>query len=334
MEHLDLSILCAGFACIDIIKQNNEKTVMLGGTAANVSSILSLVGLKTEFLMAKYMTRSGRWLENALKKRGVQCVFFSATNTPAPCIIEQLNACDHYYTTICPNCKRNLIKCILPSLSQIKKISDNYNCNPNVFFFDRLSEGIKECAKNNIVGWNIYEPNSCRNYINLLNGVSVANIVKYSEERISSKVTNDILKYIKETNVQLLIVTMGSQGIKFINRKQNGSLSDWHYLLIDDPIDNVVDSSGSGDWLTAIFLYLFLAKYPNYSVNLDENFITHILNVAHKYSRINCLYLGAQGVLMNQSVIDTINSDLATHIDLINEDSINWENACDECYSE
>ena len=333
MENSKLSILGAGFACLDIIRLQNKDIVMLGGTAANVLTILSQLGLKTEFLTARYYGQSGKYIESAFMHRGVQCISFIDTKSQAPKIIKGIENGKHFFATTCPKCGQNLVKCNLPTLSQITKVDKQYNKSPNIFFFDRISEGIKECARQNKDGWNIYEPNSCRMYSNLLSGIRVANIVKYSEDRISAKLTDNVIRDIRDTNVVLLIVTMGEGGIKYVYRTETGKFSGWNYIAAVS-IDKVIDSSGSGDWLTAVFLYLLLKKYPNYTTHLSGQYIEQSLIEAQRYAAKNCSFIGAQGMLRDQCIMDKINFELDRSIKAICDPQINWVYECDYCFNE
>lgn len=333
MENGDLSVLGAGFACIDIIRFRKEDTVMLGGTAANVMTILSVLGLETEFLTAKYIGISGEYIESALTRRGIKCISFTNAKKQVPRIVEEIEEKKHFFITTCPKCGRNLVKCNLPTWSQMAKVEKQFNRSPNVFFFDRISEGIKEFAEQNNKGWNVYEPNSCRMYTNLISGMAVADIVKYSEDRISAKLTDNVIRDIRDTKVALLIVTMGNNGIKFVTRTETGDFSDWNYISAVS-IDNEIDTSGSGDWLSGVFIYLLLRKYPNYTFYLDEQYIEQILNMAQKYAAQNCSFIGAQGMLENQKIIDKINSEFNKSAKLICDSEINWEYDCDFCYNE
>lgn len=333
MENNNLSILGAGFACLDIIKLQKKDTVMLGGTAANVLTILSLFGLKTEFLTARYYGRSGEFIQSAFKNRGVKCISFADTKNQVPKIVEGIEHGKHFFLTTCPKCGQNLVKCNLPTLRQMTKVGSEYNKFPNVFFFDRISEGIRECALKNKDGWNVYEPNSCRIYSSLINGIKVANIVKYSDDRISAKITDNIVRDIRDTNVALLIVSMGEGGIKYIHRTETGEFSDWNYIEAE-PIDKVIDSSGSGDWLTAVFLYMLLKEYPIYTEYLNGQYIEQSLKEAQKYATQNCSYIGAQGMLKEQCVVDKINFELDGKIKTIFDSVINWEYDCNYCFKE
>lgn len=48
------SVICAGLSCIDIIKSEANEEYSIGGTAANVASILSQLGLKVSLLIPQY----------------------------------------------------------------------------------------------------------------------------------------------------------------------------------------------------------------------------------------------------------------------------------------
>lgn len=332
MKKNNYFIVGAGFACLDIIRIQGVNSVMLGGTAANVMTFLSLMGWNAQFMMAEYHGQAGKFMSDAFLRREVECVYYTQTKNQIPKIVEGIEDTKHFFVTICPKCGRNLVKSNLPTLKQLTKIKRDSK-SPNVFFFDRLSEGIREYARENKNGWNFYEPNSCRIYSNLIAGIKEANIVKYSEERISEKVTCNILQEIQKSDVMLLIVTMGDSGIKYIYRTETGVLSDWNYISVK-PVDKVIDSSGSGDWLTAIFLYLLLKKYPSYTMQLDPKYIDACLRKAQKYASRNCAFVGAQGMLKEQEFIDTINEELDVEMKSISDPAMNWEYDCDYCYHE
>lgn len=333
MKNSNLSVLGAGFACLDIISFPKGKKVMLGGTAANVLTILSLLGMRTEFLTVKYGGHSGEHIEREFECRGVKCVFFANTKNHAPKVIEGIENGKHFFYSTCPKCGENLVRCGLPTLRQMIKLDGQYNKTPNIFFFDRISEGIRACAKQNLDGWNVYEPNSCRMYTNLISGIGISNIVKYSEDRIPAKITENVIKDIKNTDVVILVVTMGKYGIKYIYRMPTGEFSDWNYITAV-PIERVIDSSGAGDWLTAMFLYKLLKRYPNYTSHLDGQYIEQSLIEAQAYATQNCFFIGAQGMLREQNIIDKINFEMDGNMKKIYDAPIDWRYNCDYCFSE
>jgi hypothetical protein len=274
----------------------------------------------------------GNYIFNAFYNRNIKCIHYKSTKSPVPRIVERINDDNHYYYTKCPKCGKNLVKCILPSINQIDN-SKLYTKTPNIFFFDRISDGIIKCATNNKTGWNVYEPNSSRNYINLLRGVKLSHIVKYSQERISPIITERLLRDSTDSNVVLLIVTMGDKGLKYVYRKNKNEYSDWYYLSAF-PVKNLIDSSGSGDWLTAVFLYQFINEYNNYIDRIDQTILNRCLNNAQQYASYNCSFWGAQGILRNKGMIDLMNKTFDCRINPIFDSNIGWSYNCDFCLSE
>lgn len=114
---------------------------------------------------------------------------------------------------------------------------------PKVFYFDRVAPAILKLAttfkeKGSVI---FFEPSSKGN-VNLFNQcVEVADIVKFADQRIK-----DINQFDNEDN-KLFIQTQGERELSFrIN-------SEWMHL---DPVvnDNVVDTSGAGDWTAAALI--------------------------------------------------------------------------------
>lgn len=333
MGKYELNVLGAGFACLDVIRADRKEEIMLGGTAANVLTILAILGIKTKFLTARYSGEAGLFMEKAFARRGVQCVIFIDTKNQPPRVIERFENGRPFFDTICPVCGQNLVKSVLPNLNQIYRVDELQGKAPNVFFFDRLSAGIREYAILNKTGWNVYEPNSCRMYTNLISGIRIANIVKYSEDRIPASVTNKVIADIRDSEVALLIITMGEGGIKYIYRTKTGAFSDWNYIEAVK-VDNMVDGSGAGDWLSAIFLYFLLKKLPSYTPYFDGEFVKESLLSAQRYAARNCSFLGAQGMLKEADVVEEIGNELGENVKTICDSPDNWKCDCGYCLRE
>ena len=56
--------------------------------------------------------------------------------------------------------------------------------------------------------------------------------------------------------------------------------------------------------------------------------------MAQKYAVQNCSFIGAQGMVENQKIIDKINSEFNKSAKLICDSGINWGYDCDFCYNE
>lgn len=298
MKKEDLSVLCAGLCCIDIINSKEENKTMLGGTAANIASALAALGIQVDFLTARYSGDSGKWLECAMRRRGIHPLYFADTKISAPKINETLEHIggEHLFQTKCPVCNESICKLVLPSRSQIDQKTDAAEKCYNLVAYDRISDGIKKVAKENKRGWRFYEPNSARIYSNFIECARTADMLKISKERFPDSYANRLLADLRNTGIQLIIVSLGEKGLKISVRNRKDELSDWIY--IDGmPVQKLIDSSGAGDWMTAIFLFFFLQQYPWRDNTIDSSVIMEFLLRAQEVARESCGYIGAQGML-------------------------------------
>lgn len=332
MKNNQFSILGAGFHCVDIIEQKDHKQIALGGTAANVLTILSKLGQKVTFISADYDNIWGEWLRASLIARNITVYPFSKSRMPAPRVIEVLDekAGEHHFQTICPVCGKSLPKVVLPNEAHIKEELIQQAEQANVFFYDRISPGIKKIAASNKSGWNFFEPNSCRNYQVLLDALKEVNILKFSQSRIPRIYTEQMMDDLQGSKVQLIIITMGADGFRFSFREKQGLFSDW-IMIQPQKTGKVIDDSGAGDWLSAIFIYYFLQQYPIFSDKLDEKLLTNMLNEAKKIAALKCSFIGAQGIFQNQVALKVLENKLNTNISLIHEIDLEWGNGCFCC---
>ena len=329
MNLKQINILGAGFSCVDIIKFGDCEKIMLGGTAANVISVLSMFGIKSTFLQADYMDGWGKWLNKEFYNRGVDLEFFIKTKAATPRIIEVLDIeyRKHYFETTCSMCGKKINQTQLPSENNVQNVNlSNYN----LFFYDRISDGIKKIASNILNGWSFYEPNSCRTYQTFLNGLKTANIVKFSSDRVHSSYIEKLLNDLVESNVQLVIVSMSDKGIKFSYRNNKNVLSNWQHI---EPIkiNNIIDTSGAGDWLTASFLYWFLQKYPNYCEILEKSDIYNMLIKAQEMVAFTCNFIGAQGIIEDKDGVGLFNNMFGLKINALKSEENIFITSCSNC---
>lgn len=335
MKERKISILGAGLACIDMIKVEADEYYMVGGTAANVMTFLSLMGMKVDFLMAKYKGISADWLDRAMKARGINLMYFATSSDNAPQIIETLNTENgsHSFTTVCPMCNKKICKLSLPTKAQLLKNTDSMEKYYDLFYYDRISEGIRQKALSNTSGWNFYEPNSFRIYSSFLDCVKTADILKLSNERITPRYEKSLIKDLQDTKIKLIIISMGKAGLKISLRNSEGFLEDWVYLeSCKSPV--LIDSSGAGDWVSAVFLYYFLQIYPNNECSIDKTQVINILINAQKVASIVCGCIGAQGILADEKLLTEINSILKTSIDVVCDENYVGGLSCSYCKCE
>jgi hypothetical protein len=292
------SVICAGLSCIDIIKSEANEEYSIGGTAANVASILSQLGLKVSLLIPQYNDLYCDLLFEQLRLRKIDAIVFGKSKFSTPRIIEHCNDGKHIFETRCSKCGKILTKLTLPSPANIQKIGGDAWQDLGAFFFDRISDGIRVGIQraHTSRAWVYYEPNCCRQFSTFCNNVAQADIAKFSAEAIpQSYIAKLSSELSKQSETKLLIVSEGSAGLKYALKTASGDFEKWVHL---DPstISNIADTSGAGDWLTASFLWFLLNKYPKVQSELHTNVIRQLLADAQDVAAQSCLYLGAQGI--------------------------------------
>lgn len=321
-----LKVLGAGLACIDLIRYEKKESTALGGTAVNVISALSLLGYDASFLYADYRGKDSKYLKEEILKRKIRLIQFVSSTLDAPRIVEYLDNGRHRFYTTCPECGKKLNEIQLPELrhmkEQIKEIGD-----VNLFYFDRISTGIKWLSEQNSNGWNFYEPNSTRIYNTLLANSKYADILKLSADRIPNNYIEKLRLEIGVVGPKLLIVSLGPSGLKYSIKQKNGTMSDWIYLEMRENVD-VVDSSGAGDLLASIFIYYFLKEYPYYSEILDEAKVTQFLSYAQSVAPMSCKFVGAQGILESVEGVTSLNLLLNSSVEKVEGKLLKFPKDC------
>lgn len=310
---MNIKILGAGLSCIDIIKYENNTKSSLGGTTANVMSFLSAFNKFDVSILLPKM--NNKVLESEFNKRNVKIIEFGQNEINIPIIIENLTDDSHSFNGLCGHCNKNLKNIDLPDITDIKCTSIKTNCY-NLFFYDRISLGIYQMAINNINGWNFYEPNTMNSYKNFIEFAKSANIVKFSNDRISESEVKNILSDLQESNVSIVIITMGAKGLKYSVRT-NGVLSEWIYVK-PIKLDHIIDTTGAGDCMSAVFIFLLLNKYPQFTNEISKDLIVDFLDKSQEIAVESCQYMGAQGILESKKAIDKICEFLDVNIYPIN----------------
>ena len=305
-----ISIIGAGLSCVDIIKSGRDTTYDFGGTAANVTCALSRLGMNASLLVPHYGDRYADSLIEEFRHQKINVVEFKRSRAATPCIIELCGLHgEHTFETVCPTCGTKLNHLILPTATDIRKLGSRLWEDANVFFFDRISEGIKvgiRKAKEAGV-WTYYEPNSCRQYSAFYNNVAQVDIVKFSGVRIPSAYADQLLLDLDEAaQTKLIIVSQGEKGLKFSLKADNGRFNEWIYLKAVT-IQNLIDTSGAGDWLTATFLWYFLREFAHTREMLSLNRIFKFLQDAQTVSAHSCQYTGPRGMLKSSDGIAFLN---------------------------
>lgn len=320
-----ISIIGAGLSCVDIIKSGQGTTYDFGGTAANVMCALARLGMNASLLVPHYGDRYASSLIEEFQHQKINVVEFKCSRAATPCIIERCGLHgEHTFKTVCPTCGARLNHIILPSAVDIHKLGNCLWEGINAFFFDRISDGVKfgiQKAKE-VGAWTYYEPNSCRQYSAFYNNAAQVDIVKFSDARIPGTYVDRLLLDLdKSAQTKLIIVSQGEKGLKFALKADNGRFNEWIYLKAVT-IQNPIDTSGAGDWLTAAFLWYFLKQFTHTWETLPLEQIEKFLRDAQTISARSCQYTGARGMLKSPDGIAFLNHYFSCGISQFEENRI------------
>lgn len=302
-----MKVVGTGLACLDIINRENEIVVMNGGTCANVMTGLAQLGEEATILLPKYQEDMQRdQFYSTFKKLNVELLFYGSTKQNIPRIIETYDEnFKHVFFTKCPLCNKDLIKHRFISNKESKEFINEIK-DYDVFFTDRISDGIKNIAKefNQNNAKVFYEPNSGRNLKALVEMARLSNVLKFSTDRISVSLADNILNQCQDCILELVIATHGKDGLSFCYKKDNDSFTDW----ITGPyveFKKMKDTSGAGDWLTAGFLHY----WNQIEFELNETSIYNVFEKSLKLSAIASMTEGAQGVFYDKVVFNLLKKE-------------------------
>ena len=284
-----------GLVALDIILNENKKTdpkISLGGSCGNVLTILSFLGWECYPIARLDSSEASQLILEDLVKNNVNTSLISKKEDgSAPIIIHRIHTDRHGNPKHkfefrspktgkwFPNFKPILNKSVNDLESNLPK-SDFY-------YFDRLSRSAIELA--NISKKNgatvFFEPSSISNEKMFDMALQITDVVKLSNERIK-----DYKQRFSKTQVTLEIITLGSDGSDY--RYKNGK---WNHVE-SIKVDGLKDSAGAGDWCSAGII----EKLSIIGKNIDQlknDEILHCLNYGQKLGAINCLYVGARGLM-------------------------------------
>ncbi len=184
-------------------------------------------------------------------------------------------------------------------LPQLKPITKNVatevlqkNLNPDVFYFDRLNPGTLEIAKSLKANGTIifFEPSSIKDRDQFEQFLEVADIVKYSHERVP-----DYKTLFRSPRCFLEVETRGKEGLLFRSRNQ-ADPSQWHTIPGFD-LGEIQDAAGAGDWCTAGIIHLLAAGGQQQLFKSGVKRLHRALQFGSALGAMNCFYDGARGLM-------------------------------------
>jgi len=275
-----------------------------GGTCGNVLMILTYLGWES-FPIARLNGDSASLrVKDDMSSWGVRLDFAEQLPNASTPIIVQRNSHDKYghpvhkFSWKCPDCGAWLPNFKAVTTVPAKMVASQISV-PRVFFFDRVSPAALILAEKckELGALIFFEPSVKCEPKKLAHALELADVVKYSHERIDS--IEERLD--PRSRVSLEIKTYGQKGLSFRSRLCNEDPSKW-YNLEAPIVHSVVDSCGCGDWATAGIISQLCDKGGGLSL-VDKSFdeIVNALNYGQALAAWNCGFEGARGGMYDLS---------------------------------
>lgn len=296
-KHETKKVIGSGLVSLDILMRGYEETVSykVGGTCGNVLMILAYMGWDSYPVARLDKSEQSQMMLDDMQLNGVHNDFVSTLDDGVTPIIIQHNIKDrkgkptHKFTF--RSNKGNLHLDYKPVLKKtVIKVLDELQFIPSVFFFDRVSAATLAMAKHfkNRGSIVFFEPSAKAKYTNFNNAVIYSDIIKFAEQRLHD------VHFTETYSNKLFIQTLGSKGLRF-NLFGKG----WQSLP-PVPNENIIDTSGAGDWTTATFLNEMLEAGLTDVKELTEENVRQFLSIAQEKASQSCSYEGARGMMQRK----------------------------------
>lgn len=295
-------IVGIGLVALDLLwSVNPEIEFFAGGTCGNVLAILSYLGWKARPIARIGDDIAGNLVRDDLRRWGTDIKYLSLRPVAkTPVIVEKIRSDRngipfHTFSFYCPSCSRRFPgfqPVTAKGIEPVKRVV----AEADVLFIDRVSKSsliLAEIASSAGITI-VFEPPNVNESKSFARILEIADIVKYSHDRI------DELPRSHSQTGRLDIQTLGRGGLRF----RSPGEANWQHLQAE-PIEKLVDAAGSGDWLTAGFLYSLCRTANGINKNLKKDLkqesLVRALTVGQKLAAWNCSFRGARGGMYTES---------------------------------
>jgi fructokinase len=301
----------AGLVALDIVINGNPKIplkLFAGGSCGNVLTILSFLNWDTFPVARLKRNRASRKLLSDLINWNVNTSLITQTpDGSTPIIIQRIKK-DKNGNSIHNFQFRNpdngeWLPAYKPVLGRDVELLTKKSPIPSVFYFDRVNRSSIDLAnyykeKGAVV---FFEPSSMRGSKQFNECLNVADIIKFSNERIK----NYASLYPKQI-VPLEIETLGKEGLRY--RFSHNLKSKKWTTVSSYKISYVVDAAGSGDWFSAGVISKITGNGSMEFKSCKKGSITKALKYGQALGALNCFFDGARGLMysINQKQITSL----------------------------
>lgn len=268
-----------------------------GGTCGNVLAVLSYLGWRAAPVARLRGGEAATQLLADLRQWGVGTEFVSlAEDGSTPVIVQWIHQEPggeprHTFSWRCPTCGARLPG-YKPVLASEAEALDGRLDSPRVFFFDRLSRGAlilaRQCAK--LGAAIVFEPPSVGNPILFREAWELADVVKYSHERL-----HDLPAELEVgTRPRLQIETLGRDGLRYRLRVPGSRTWEWQSLDAV-PAARLRDTAGAGDWCTAGLVHKLFPEGSRALQAAGDAVVRNALRYGQALAAWTCGFQGSRG---------------------------------------
>lgn len=314
--------LGAGLVALDVILNGNPTTpakLCVGGSCGNIISILSYLGWNSKPIARLSKNNATKNILKDFSNFNVKTDLLSrADDGSTPIIIHRIlkdknGNPKHKFEFKVPG-TNEWLPSYKPVLSSSVEAITKKQLKSQVFYFDRVSRSSIDLAKfyKETGALIIFEPTSYKEDKQFSECLAVADIVKFSSDRITNY--SEIFPL---PIAPLEIETLGNDGLQY--RLKSGPKKAWQKVP-SFKLANILDAAGAGDWCTAGIINELGQNGAKsfYSANQDK--IEKALNIGQAMGALNCTYGGARGIMYNidYNVFNLIISKIIAKKDVTN----------------
>lgn len=286
----------AGLISLDVLIRDGERlpvSFYVGGTCGNVMMILSHMGWQAYPIARLDGTKDARRILDDMHRHHLHTDFITTDDGgKTPVIVQRNFVTKDGVPTHRFESRNNVGRFYLDfrslTVRQADAVIERIHFVPRVFFFDRVSPAILRLAtafrqRGAVI---FFEPSSRGNVKTYTQCVEVADIIKFSSQRFSDTSQFEALRG------KLIIQTQGVDGLIW---RLDGR---WSHMPATAN-ENIVDTSGAGDWTTAAFINaLFRGRDILCLSDFSQTDIETALREAQYIAAKSCSFEGARGMMI------------------------------------
>lgn len=289
-----------GLVALDVVISDSQPDTprhWAGGTCGNVLVVLRYLGWRAAPVARLRDGDAATQLLADLKRWGVSDEFISlAGDGSTPVIVQRITQTPggdpyHTFSWRCPNCGARLPG-YKPVLATDAEELGERLVTPRVFFFDRLSRGAlvlaRRCA--DLGAAVVFEPSSVGNPSLFREAWELADVVKYSHERLHELPAELEAK----SGPRLQIETLGRDGLRYRTRLPASRSRTWQRLEAL-PATRVRDTAGAGDWCTAGVIHKLFPEGASAIESVTDAEVRDGIRYGQALAAWTCGFEGARG---------------------------------------